>query len=91
MATTTLEPAPAPGARERGGLFWVGLVMVLAGVVLLGYVGWQFFGTNVVAHHRQQAIVDRTEQLWSKGSTTTVARPPKTMSSTSTKPKSSPP
>jgi len=32
--------------------------------VVLGYVGWQYYGTNVVSHHRQAAIVDQVERAW---------------------------
>ena len=39
------------GERPRRGLggrlaFWTGVALMLVGVVLLGYVGWQFWGTN---------------------------------------------
>jgi sortase A len=75
MATTTLTPPPAaPPTRGRGGLFWTGLVLVLAGVVLLGYVAWQLLGTDVVAHHEQRRIVERTERQWSRDATTTLER-----------------
>jgi sortase A len=42
----------------------VGLALLVVGLGLLGYVGWQFVGTNVVAHHRQQQLVQRTETAW---------------------------
>ena len=37
-----------PGTRTRGSrvTFWIGLGILLAGLALLGYVGWQFWGTN---------------------------------------------
>jgi sortase A len=70
MAQTTLVPPATPPAPARGRLFWAGLALMLAGLVLLGYVAWQFFGTNVVSHHQQQQIVDRTRQLWSERGTT---------------------
>ena len=44
-----------------------GLVLVLVGVVVLGWVGWQYVGTNVVAHHRQGQVVDDLEKGWSEG------------------------
>lgn len=75
MATSTVEPpAPPPTrGRGRGGLFWTGTALVLVGLVLLGYVAWQFFGTNLVAHHRQQQLIDRTEKAWKQGGSTTIA------------------
>jgi sortase A len=66
MARSTLEPPSAPPRSGRGVTFWAGTVLVLAGLVLLGYVAWQFFGTNVVAHHKQQQLVERTERMWGK-------------------------
>jgi sortase A len=43
---------------------YAGLVLLVVGLSLLGYVGWQFVGTNVVAHHKQQQLVQRTETAW---------------------------
>jgi sortase A len=66
MATQTLEERPpARPRRRRGATFWIGLGLVLAGLAILGYVAWQFFGTNVVSHHKQKQIVEQTEKAWS--------------------------
>jgi sortase A len=67
MATQTLEERPAaqPPPRRRGASFWIGLGLVVGGLVILGYVAWQFFGTNIVAHHKQQQIVAQTQKAWS--------------------------
>jgi sortase A len=54
----------APRRRSRGAGFYVGLALVLAGLAILGYVGWQFFGTNIVSHRKQQQLVERTERAW---------------------------
>ncbi len=65
MDQQTLERPPSPPQRRRRGVaFWAGLALVLAGLALLGYVAWQFFGTNVVAHHKQQQIVSETQKAW---------------------------
>ena len=45
-------------------MFWVGIALVLAGLGLLAYVAWQFYGTNVVAHRKQQKIVEQTQREW---------------------------
>jgi sortase A len=71
MATQTLDRPPATPRRRRGAPFWIGVALVLAGLVLLGYVGWQFFGTNVVSHRKQQQIIEQTEREWSQGSSGT--------------------
>ena len=65
MATQTLEERPpARPRRRRGATFWIGLGLVLAGLAILGYVAWQFFGTNVVSHHKQKQLVEQTEKAW---------------------------
>jgi sortase A len=53
--------------RRRRLLFRAGLVMVLVGVILLGYVGWEFVGTNIVSHHRQQQQVNALLHKWATG------------------------
>jgi sortase A len=45
----------------------VGLTLVAAGLVLLGYVAWQFFGTNWVSHRKQAEAIDRLERGWDEG------------------------
>ena len=75
MAQQTVAPTsqtPAQKASGRGAAFWVGVVLITAGVVVLGYVGWQFFGTNVVSHHKQQQLVDQTRRAWSQGQSTSI-------------------
>src|SRR3954451_18010645 len=65
MAQQTFERPPAQPRRGRGATFWVGIALVLAGLAVLGYVAWQFFGTNVVSKHKQQQIVEQTQRAWS--------------------------
>jgi sortase A len=67
MVLQTLEPPPpeAPPRRRRGPAFWVGVAMVVAGLLVLAQVAWELFGTNVVSHHRQRQIVEQTERDWS--------------------------
>ena len=52
--------------RRRLG-FWFGLGLVLAGLGLLGYVGWQFFGTNWTSSRKQQQAVQALRQNWQQG------------------------
>lgn len=51
--------------RSRAPL-WVGACLVLAGLVLLGWVGYQYFGTNVVAGRHFDSERDRLRKEWSE-------------------------
>ena len=53
--------------RGRGVRLWLGWLLILAGLGLLGYVAWQFFGTNVVAKHRQDEITASIQRQWQDG------------------------
>ncbi len=64
MSTQTVERPPAQPKRGRGLSFWIGTGLIVAGLAVLAYVAWQFFGTNVVAHQKQQKIVEQTEKVW---------------------------
>lgn len=62
--TVTQEPPAAPRAeRRRRPWFWVGVAMMAAGLALLGWLAWVFFGTTYVAHRDQRHAV----QLFEKG------------------------
>ena len=49
---------------RRGTAFYVGVVLLVAGAGLLGYVGWQMFGTNIVSRQAQDRIVDDLREQW---------------------------
>ena len=48
-------------------LTWSGLALVLAGVLVLGYVGWQYVGTNWVSHRTQARVITQIERGWQRG------------------------
>ena len=50
----------------RRAMFWTGTVMVVAGLVLVGYFAWQFFGTNIVAKQNQEQRIEELQELWAK-------------------------
>ena len=53
---------------------WAGVAMILAGLAMLGYVGWQFWGTDYVSR-KAQAEVSRTLQTqWEQGGTNLVPK-----------------
>jgi sortase A len=43
--------------------------MILAGLVMLGYVGWQFYGTNYVARREQAKVTESLKAQWEQGGT----------------------
>jgi sortase A len=59
------------GARgtRRGVTFWLGTGLVVAGLALLGYVGWQLLGTNIVSERRQRETVAQLERQWREPAT----------------------
>jgi sortase A len=64
MAQQTLDRSPVASPRRRGLPFWIGIGLVLAGLGVLAYVAWQFFGTNVVSHRKQQSLVEQARRDW---------------------------
>ena len=73
-------PRPSKRRRRRGVTFWMGIMFVLAGLGMLGYVGWQFYGTNYVSRHTQQQLVQDLQQNWSSEPGTTIDAKPGTKS-----------
>lgn len=63
----TTATAPRPTRRRRGPLFWGGLGMVTAGLAILGWLGWQFWGTNWVSNQRQDAVTEELRDAWTAG------------------------
>lgn len=59
---TSGDPKPR---RRRGTSFYVGLVLFATGVGTLGYVGWQLYGTNMVARQAQEETVEDLRDRWS--------------------------
>jgi sortase A len=52
---------------RRGALRAVGVLLVLAGLVIVAVVGWQLWGTTYVSHRRQAETVDDLHQAWRDG------------------------
>lgn len=55
--------ASRPGGARRV-MRWLGLALILTGVALLGYVAWQFWGTNWMSERAQKRIVEDVERAW---------------------------
>ncbi|MEO6471208.1 MAG: sortase [Aeromicrobium sp.] len=51
---------------ERIATF-IGVTLILVGLGFLGYVAWQYFGTNIVSKHKQTEIKSQLKIDWGKG------------------------
>ena len=61
------ERASGKTGAGRRITFWIGIGLILAGLGLLGYVAWQFWGTNWVSKKHQREITSALQQDWSSG------------------------
>lgn len=52
-----------PRRRSRW-LTLVGVLLILSGAGMLGYVGWQFYGTTWLSHRKQAALIEKLETQW---------------------------
>jgi sortase A len=73
-ASTGETSRPAPSRVRRVG-FWSGLVLLLVGLGVLGYVGWQYFGTNIIAKREHAAIREDIRDRWDNPSASDVLGP----------------
>ena len=44
--------------------FWSGVTLIVAGLVVLGYVGWQLWGTTWVSKREQREITGSLQEQW---------------------------
>ena len=62
---------PAPRPRRESGVrrFFraVGILMIAVGLGFLAYFAWQYWGTNIVAKHKQAQIKELLADDWGKG------------------------
>lgn len=58
------KPERSTGRRIT---FWFGIGLILAGLALLGYVAWQFWGTNWVARKHQRELTSLVQKDWAAG------------------------
>lgn len=66
MAGTGGAPQKTPLSTLRRAVYWLGVAMMLTGVTMLGYVGWQFWGSNWTSHRQQRAVISDLEQQWKR-------------------------
>lgn len=66
-ASVSGPPRSAGPAGRRRLTLGVGVGLVLAGLSLLGYVGWQLVGTDVVSHRHQRQARAAVTKAWGRG------------------------
>lgn len=71
MSTTVVRPSGGGGRRaprrRRSLVRLVGYVLILAGLSVLGYVAWQYWGTNIVAKQQQAEVRKVITDDWKNG------------------------
>ena len=65
--SATIAPQRPPRSPRRRIATAIGVILLLAGLGVMGYFAWEYFGTNIVAKHRQAAIKKETLRQWDKG------------------------
>lgn len=70
-ATSRAHAVPqAPRTSRQRALTALGLVLVVAGVAVLGWVGWEMWGTNWQSHRKQDTAVAALHRAWDDGDPT---------------------
>lgn len=67
--TRVRRERPHDSEPKKGrGLFWAGCALITAGVLVLAWVAWEFWGTNWVSHQRQDDVRSQLQDAWGEGS-----------------------
>lgn len=61
---TATRPARASRAK-RGISFWLGIVLVVGALGVLGYAAWEQWGTNLASWQAHKRIVNEVREQWS--------------------------
>ncbi len=70
-AAPVTDPRPARvtrgASRWRRGLLCVGLVLTMAGLGILSYLAWEYYGSVLLAHHREHQVIASLQRRWHEG------------------------
>jgi sortase A len=64
---TMVPQRGSDGGQRARVAFWSGIVLIVVGAILLGYVGWQLWGTTWVSKREQRQITGSLQQQWTEG------------------------
>lgn len=65
MSSATRADSTSPQKGRRRGTFWLGIVLVLGALSVLGYAAWEQWGTNLGSWQAHKRIVQEVEKQWS--------------------------
>ncbi len=71
MSTDAAE-APTRTRRRPSWTTALGLALVASGLAILGWLAWEFWGTNWVSHRTQARVITQIEQGWKHGHASTL-------------------
>jgi sortase A len=66
MTTTLAHQAPERSTGRKIARA-IGVLLILAGLSMLAYIAWQYFGTNIVSKHKQEEVKQQITEDWGKG------------------------
>lgn len=67
MTTTTSRRQKPKKSAARRAMTGLGVLLILAGLGMLAYIAWQYFGTNIVSKHKQEEVKQQVAEDWGKG------------------------
>ena len=62
-----MAPERPPSKPRRRVATAIGVILLHSGLGVVGYIAWQYIGTNIVAKHKQAEIKKETKIQWEKG------------------------
>ena len=62
--TVATAAPPKQGRRAVSPLTVLGVILLVAGFICLGWVAWQYFGTNIVSKQEANKEITALEQTW---------------------------